>query len=68
MIFRCAVKPVPSIYQKQHTIDTAFNECDIEIEGRHDVCLCPRIVPVVEAMTAITLTDLYLRNLSARAD
>lgn len=67
VIFRSAVKPVPSIYQKQETIDKEGNECDILIEGRHDVCLCPRIVPVIEAMTAVTLCDLILRNRSARA-
>lgn len=66
IIFRAAVKPVPSIYQNQKTVDINGNACDILIEGRHDVCLCPRIVPVVEAMTAITLTDMYLRNLSSK--
>lgn len=66
VVFRTAVKPVPSIFQKQQTIDTAGNECDILIEGRHDVCLCPRIVPVIEAMTAITVADMILRNRSSR--
>ena len=67
LVFRAAVKPVPSIYMKQETLDTAGNECDILIEGRHDVCLCPRIVPVIEAMTAITLADCLIRNRGARA-
>ena len=67
IVFRVAVKPVPSIYIKQKTIDVNMNECDILIEGRHDVCLCPRIVPVVQAMTAITLADLFLRNLASKA-
>lgn len=66
LVFRAAVKPVPSIYRTQKTIDTAGNECDILIEGRHDVCLCPRIVPVIEAMTALTLADSLLRSRSAR--
>lgn len=66
IIFRCAVKPVPSIYIKQKTIDTNFNDTEIEIQGRHDVCLCPRIVPVIEAMSAITIADLLLRNRSSR--
>ena len=66
IIFRVAVKPVPSIYLSQETVDVNGNECDILIEGRHDVCLCPRIVPVVEAMTAITLADMVLRNRSSR--
>ena len=67
LVFRAAVKPVPSIYQQQQTIDTNGNECDMLIEGRHDVCLCPRIVPVIEAMTAITVADMILRNRSSRA-
>ncbi len=66
IVFRVAVKPVPSIFIKQQTVDASLNECDILIEGRHDVCLCPRIVPVVQAMTAITLADLLLRNLSSK--
>ena len=66
LVFRAAVKPVPSIYQTQQTIDIEGNECDMLIEGRHDVCLCPRIVPVIEAMTAITIADMILRNRSSR--
>ena len=66
IVFRVVVKPVPSIFIKQQTVDTSLNDCDILIEGRHDVCLCPRIVPVVQAMTAITLADLLLRNLSSK--
>jgi len=65
IFFRVAVKPVPSIYQGQKTIcakDNSFEDTDLVIEGRHDVCLCPRIVPVIEAMTAITLADLFLQN------
>ncbi len=66
LIFRAAVKAVPSIYLKQQTVDKEMHAVSIEIKGRHDVCLCPRIVPVIEAMTAITLADLYLRNLAAK--
>lgn len=66
IIFRAAVKPVPSIYQTQKTIDIDGCETDILIEGRHDVCLCPRIVPVIEAMAAITLADCVLRDRSSR--
>lgn len=64
--FSLAVKPVPSIFIKQKTVDTSMNECDLVIEGRHDVCLCPRIVPVVEAMAAITVADLLLRNRASK--
>ncbi len=66
IFFRVAVKPVPSIRKIQKTITTAGEETEIEVHGRHDVCLCPRIVPVVEAMSALVIADLYLRNLASR--
>lgn len=69
IVFRIAVKPVPSIYKKQKTVaynENGFEDTDLEIEGRHDVCLCPRIVPVVEAMTWLVLTDMYLRQKSVK--
>lgn len=67
ILFRAAVKPVSSISKEQLTVDIAGNDCEISVHGRHDVCLCPRIVPVVEAMTAIVLADLILRNRASRA-
>ena len=70
IFFRVAVKPVPSIFKTQKTVnvdsDGLFHNTDLTIKGRHDVCLCPRIVPVIEAMTAITLCDMVLQNLSAQ--
>ena len=63
IVFRVAVKPVPSIYLSQQTIDTNGENKEIRIEGRHDICICPRIVPVVEAMSWITLADFFLHNL-----
>lgn len=70
IFFRAAIKPVPSIFRTQETVSVdeagKFTDCDLVIEGRHDVCLCPRIVPVIEAMTAITLLDLYLQNRAAK--
>lgn len=66
IFFRVAIKPVPSIYQNQKTVlvdsDKNFFDTDLQIEGRHDICLCPRIVPVIEAMTAIALCDLFLQT------
>ena len=65
IVFSLAVKPVPSIFKNQETIcktDNGFEETNLEIKGRHDVCLCPRIVPVVEAMTNIVIADMILRN------
>ena len=73
IIFRVAVKPVPSIFKNQETVQRrenskVYKNSELQIKGRHDICLCPRIVPVVEAMTAITLFDFYLRNKTAIAD
>lgn len=64
--FRLAVKPTPSISARQKTVDVCGKEVDVKISGRHDPCLVPRIVPVVEAMAAIVTADLLLRNRSAR--
>ena len=69
IFFRAAVKPVPSIRKSQKTVrfnGEQYENCDLVIEGRHDVCLCPRIVPVAEAMTAIVLADFCLQNLASR--
>lgn len=54
------MKPTPSIARPQATLDLAGSERTIEIKGRHDPCICPRIVPVAEAMAALVLADAYL--------
>lgn len=67
IVFNLAIKPVPSIFKEQKTIelvDGEFRDTNLAIHGRHDVCLCPRIVPVVEAMAWITLADMHLRQRS----
>lgn len=66
IIFRIAVKPTPSIAQKQSTVNSSGEVVECEIHGRHDPCLCPRMVPVVESMAAIVLADMMLRNRTAR--
>ncbi|MDR0375954.1 MAG: chorismate synthase [Treponema sp.] len=58
--FRVAFKPVPSISKKQTTIDRAGSVRELVVKGRHDVCVVPRAVPVVEAMTALVLADMFL--------
>jgi chorismate synthase len=58
--FKAAFKPIPSISKPQNTIDKNGDASIIEVKGRHDVCVCPRAVPVVEAMTALVLADLLL--------
>ena len=62
IIFRVAVKPPSSIAMKQKTVNKFGENVDIKILGRHDACICPRVVPVVEAMCAITLLDLIFQN------
>jgi chorismate synthase len=64
--FRLAVKPTPSIAAVQKTVNVHGDEMDVEIAGRHDPCLVPRIVPVVEAMTNIVLADMILLNRAAK--
>lgn len=59
---RVAVKPTPSISRTQQTVDIdKMENANLEIKGRHDACIVPRAVPVVEAMMAITLCDFALR-------
>jgi len=58
--FRVLFKPVATISKKQDTVDIHINEVELEARGRHDPCVLPRAVPIVEAMAAITLLDLYL--------
>ncbi|MBN2658844.1 MAG: chorismate synthase [Spirochaetales bacterium] len=62
IVFRIAVKPTSSISKIQRTVDLEGNEVDIVTEGRHDPCICPRIVPVVEAMACLVLEDHYKRQ------
>lgn len=60
--FRVAFKPVATIMQDQNSIDRDGKEITIEGKGRHDACVLPRAVPIVEAMAAIVILDFYLRN------
>ena len=64
VIFRAAVKPTPSIGRQQQSVSLSRGEnCPLEIHGRHDPCIVPRAVPVVEAATAAALYDAYLCSL-----
>jgi len=61
IICKMAVKPTPSISKLQRSVNMAeLQELEISISGRHDTCICPRIVPVAEAMVALVLVDLML--------
>ena len=60
--FRVAFKPVATIMQKQESLDNKGNITEMTGKGRHDPCVVPRAVPIVEAMAAIVLADFYLIN------
>ena len=62
IIAKIAVKPTPSISVEQQTITTEKKQTKISVTGRHDYCICPRIVPVAEAMMAIVLADALLEH------
>lgn len=66
ILFRAAMKPTSSIAKEQKTIDEAGNAVTICVHGRHDPCLVPRAVPVIEAMTALVLIDELLQNRCSR--
>lgn len=59
--FNVAFKPVATIMQDQQTVDKGGNEVTVSGKGRHDPCVVPRAVPIVEAMAALVLIDFYLR-------
>ncbi|MEM3728796.1 MAG: chorismate synthase [Candidatus Bathyarchaeia archaeon] len=62
IVFRAAIKPTPSIFKKQKTINLSkFEEATLQIKGRHDPCIVPKAVPVIESVVAITLADLMIR-------
>ena len=60
--FKVAFKPVATIMQKQETIDSKGNRVEADGKGRHDPCVVPRAVPIVEAMAAMVLADFWLLN------
>lgn len=65
--FRVAFKPVATIMQNQSTIDSEGNNTEIMGKGRHDPCVVPRAVPIVEAITAMVLADFLLLNRTRKA-
>lgn len=68
IVLRAYIKPTPSIFQTQETVNKNMEEIEINIKGRHDPIIVPRAVVVVETMTAITLFDALLVNMSSRID
>ena len=68
IVFRAAVKPTPSIFSEQETVNKSGENISVNIKGRHDPVIVPRAVVVVECMAAITVLDALLVNMSARLD
>lgn len=66
--FRVAFKPVATLLRKQQTVTIEGEATTLQPRGRHDACVLPRAVPVVEAMAAITLLDNYLLNKTIKLD
>ncbi len=65
IILRAAIKPTPSIFQTQHTVNKDGENIDINIKGRHDPIIVPRAVVVVESMVALTLVDMLFANMTS---
>jgi len=63
--FRVAFKPTATIMREQHTVDIRHEDTTIQGRGRHDPCVLPRAVPMVEAMAALVITDHALRQQAA---
>lgn len=68
IVLRAYIKPTPSIYKTQQTVNKDGQEISVNIKGRHDPVIVPRAVVVVESMTAITLLDLLLENMKSKMD
>ena len=65
VVFSCVVRPTPSIAREQRTVSLRnMTEETLAIRGRHDPCILPRAVPVIEAMTAIGLMELWKERAS----
>jgi chorismate synthase len=66
IFFRVAFKPTSTIMQDQESVDEAGNAVVLKGKGRHDPCVVPRAVPIVEAMAALVMADLWLRGRGSR--
>ena len=68
IILTVAIKPIPSIALEQQSVDRQGRGVSLRVGGRHDICAIPRVVPVLEAMTALTLADALLMQRRRRTD
>jgi chorismate synthase len=62
LVFRVAFKPTATILQRQATVDTQGRETELMGRGRHDPCVVPRAVPIVESMAALVIVDHWMRH------
>jgi chorismate synthase len=62
IVFRVAMKPTATVRKPQRTVTRSGEETTVEVHGRHDPCVVPRAVPIVEAMAALVLADHFLRH------
>ena len=68
IVLRAYIKPTPSIFKEQNTVNKNGENISVQIKGRHDPVIVPRAVVVVEAMTALTILDLMMENATAKLD
>lgn len=68
IVLRAYIKPTPSIFKEQNTVNKNGENISVQIKGRHDPVIVPRAVVVVEAMTALTILDLMIENATAKLD
>ncbi|HKM03662.1 MAG TPA: chorismate synthase [Lachnospiraceae bacterium] len=68
IILRAYIKPTPSIFQEQETVNQNLEEIKVQIKGRHDPIIVPRAVVVVESMVALTIADLLLTNMTSKLE
>ncbi len=66
IVFRVAFKPVATIFKEQKTVDKSGKNTSLKMTGRHDPCVLPRAVPIVEAMAALVLADEFLVQKTVR--
>ena len=68
ILVRAHVKPTPSIFRTQETVDKNNRDISVQIKGRHDPVIVPRAIVVLETMTAFTAADMVLISMSSRLD
>ena len=68
LFFKACIKPTPSIFKPQETVNRDGQNVTIQIQGRHDPVIVPRAVVVVESMAALAILDLMMLNMNSRME